>query len=165
MEIGTIIKKYRKEHGITVEKFAGMCGCSKGYISMLEGGRNPANGKPINPGIELFSRIASTMHLTVDELLGLTERKYPEMVSEPLIVSEPSETINAYYDGYAFIPVTPVNIRKNQPVVVAMINENAMTPAERARYAASQLKGFLEASGMSSDAYSARKQIEKELEK
>jgi len=165
MNIGTIIKKYRKEQGISMERFAGLCGCSKGYISMLEKGVNPVNGKPIKPGIKLFARIASVMHLSVDDLLSMTESEYPEMTQAPLIVGEPLESISAYYDGYAFVPITPVAIRKNQPVIVTVLDEKTMTPSDRARQAASQLKGILIGSGMSSEAFSARKQVEKELEK
>ena len=190
MRIGEIIKKYRTDQGVSMEKFAELCGRSKGYISMLERGVNPVNGKPITPGIDTFARIAAVMHVSADELLHMTGGKpraaiYGGVAAEggdadtgvgSCNVSESSgeyiaggettpETIRAYYDGHAFIPIKPVSVSKNQPVVVTILDESAMTPADMARHAATQLKGILSGSGMSSETFAARKQLEKELEK
>ena len=32
------------------------------------------------------------------------------------------EAIQAYYDGNAFVPVTPVKVKKNQPALITIIN-------------------------------------------
>ena len=36
MTLGEVIAAYRKEHGLSMEKFSELSGISKGYISMLE---------------------------------------------------------------------------------------------------------------------------------
>jgi len=179
MNIGKIISKYRKEHGLSMEKFAALCGRSKGYISMLEKGVNPVSGKPITPSIDTFTGIASAMNMSVIELSEMidgetraasgtsagSKRYDTAMDFAPIRVAETADSYIAYYDGKAFVPVEPVFVRRNQPVVVTILDENAMTPADRARRAASQLKGMLTGTGMSGEAFAARKHLEKELEK
>jgi len=173
MGIGAVIQKYRKENGVTMQRFAELCGRSKGYISMLERGVNPASGKAIVPSIDTIARIASVMQISVDDLYRMTEgkiysvRSYPEAikVSESLETYYSTNTIKAYYDGSSFIPVKPVSIRKNQPVAVTILDERALTPEDTARQAARQLKGILSGSGISSEAYADSKQHEKVLER
>jgi len=173
MEIGPVIKKYRKDHGITMDKFAEMCGRSKGYISILENGVNPVSGKAIKPSIETIALIASAMQITIDELYRMAGGKYHavETHSKAQTLGEATgpyygaETIKAYFDGSSFVPVEPVSIRKNQPVAVTVLSEYEMTPEDTARQAARQLFGMLSGSGMSSEAFAERKQFEKELER
>lgn len=69
MDIGKYINNYRKGKDLSMQEFADRCGLSKGYISMLEKGRHPQNGKKIVPSIETVQKIASAMHITIDDLL------------------------------------------------------------------------------------------------
>ena len=68
------------------------------------------------------------------------------------------DAINAYYNGHSFVPIKPVQAKKNQKAIVTIIDENL------ARDAAAQLKGMFAGSGMSSEKFASQKQFEKELE-
>lgn len=48
MNIGDWVKKYRKEHGLSMQAFGNMCGLSRAYISILEKGINPTTNKPFS---------------------------------------------------------------------------------------------------------------------
>lgn len=68
MTIGELIDNYCKHTGVTNQRFAEMCGVSKGYVSQLINGRNPKTGKPITPTIETYIKIAQTMNKSLDDL-------------------------------------------------------------------------------------------------
>lgn len=69
MKLGDIVLKYRTDHDLSQRQFALMCGLSNGTISNLEKGVNPNSGKPITPSLDLVRKLASTMGLTLTELL------------------------------------------------------------------------------------------------
>ena len=69
MKLGDIVIKYRTEHDLSQRQFALMCGLSNGTISNLEKGINPNTGKPLTPSLDLVQKLASTMGLTLTELL------------------------------------------------------------------------------------------------
>lgn len=46
--LGKIVRDYRKNHGISMAKFAEISDLSKSYISMLENNKDP-RGNPIAP--------------------------------------------------------------------------------------------------------------------
>lgn len=69
MNIGRIINEYRLSHDLTMQELADKSGLSKGYISMLEKGVHPQNGKAIVPSIETVQKLAKAMGTTVDALL------------------------------------------------------------------------------------------------
>jgi transcriptional regulator with XRE-family HTH domain len=68
MDIGTIIKQYRTERGITLRAFAAQCGISSAYLSSLENGRNHSTGRPIAPTFDKLVKIADNMNISVDAL-------------------------------------------------------------------------------------------------
>jgi len=74
MTLGDLIKHYRKEHKLSMQKFADNAKVSKGYISMLENERNPISGKPIVPTIETIKNIALAMGLSSDELVSTLDK-------------------------------------------------------------------------------------------
>lgn len=69
MKLGDIVSKYRTEHDLSQRQFALMCGLSNGTISNIEKGINPNTGKPLTPSLDLIQKLASTMGLTITELL------------------------------------------------------------------------------------------------
>lgn len=76
MTLGEVIKEYRREHGLSMEKFAELSRLSKGYISMLEKNKNPRNGKPIIPSILTYRNVAAGMGVAVEELLKKVSGEY-----------------------------------------------------------------------------------------
>jgi len=72
MTLGDIVKKYRKENGITMESFAKKSGLSKGYISMLEANENPRSKKPIVPSLDTYRSVSAIIGMDLTELIHLT---------------------------------------------------------------------------------------------
>jgi len=73
MKLSEVIKKYREEHHITMEKLAQDSGMSKSYISMLENERNPKTGNPIVPSIDTLKKLAKGMHTDIDSLIKILD--------------------------------------------------------------------------------------------
>lgn len=69
MNIGEIIKEYRRTNSYTMQEFANRCQLSKAYISMLENGKRPNSNRVIIPSLKTYSKIANAMHITLNELI------------------------------------------------------------------------------------------------
>lgn len=63
MEIGSSIRKIRKEKGIRQMKLAEKAGISQTYLSQLETGDKP------NPSLSVVRDICNSLGVTIDELL------------------------------------------------------------------------------------------------
>lgn len=68
MSLGEVIAAYRKQHGLSMEKFSELSGISKGYISMLERNRTQRGGKP-SPSFEMYRNVAKAIGMDVNELI------------------------------------------------------------------------------------------------
>lgn len=68
MDMGEAVRSYRIKHGLTMEEFAIRAKVSKGYISMIEHGGHPRNGKPIKPKLETCINIARVLGVDVSDL-------------------------------------------------------------------------------------------------
>lgn len=74
MTLGEIIRVYRKEHGLSQRQFANLCGdVSNGYISMIEHGKNPVNGKPIILSVEKVAMFARAMGMSINQLVEMAD--------------------------------------------------------------------------------------------
>lgn len=71
--LGTIIKNYREEHGLSMDSFAQLSGLSKGYISMLEKNVNPRTGKSITPSLDTYNSVAKALNIDLDMLLSMVD--------------------------------------------------------------------------------------------
>lgn len=67
MEIGSIIKKYRKEAGLTQEEMAERLGVTTPAVNKWENGNS-------RPDIELLAPIARLLHISLDTLLSFHEQ-------------------------------------------------------------------------------------------
>ncbi len=52
MTLGDLIKSYRNEHSLSMDKFSDLSGISTAYISLLEKNKHPKTGKPIIPSLQ-----------------------------------------------------------------------------------------------------------------
>lgn len=77
MRLGEWIKQYRKERGLSMQRFADMCGFSKAYIGQLEKGINPKTKKPMSPTMQTFTKIANSVGMSVDQLLEKLDDDQP----------------------------------------------------------------------------------------
>ena len=66
MNIGNVIKKYRKELGYTQEEMANRLGVTTPSVNKWENGNS-------NPDIELLAPIARLLHISLDTLLSFCE--------------------------------------------------------------------------------------------
>ena len=73
MDLKDIVYNYRMSHDLTMDEFAKRCGLSKGYISMLEAGRNAKTGRPIEQTFPTLKKLATGMGITLDELMSAME--------------------------------------------------------------------------------------------
>lgn len=77
MNIGDVIKKYRKDNGLSLQAFADRCEYSKGYIAMLERNLNSRTGKPVAPTLETFVKVSSAMGISLSNLLKMVDENQP----------------------------------------------------------------------------------------
>ena len=66
MNIGSVIKKYRKEIGLTQEEMANRLGVTTPAVNKWENGNS-------NPDIELLAPIARLLHISLDTLMSFRE--------------------------------------------------------------------------------------------
>ena len=67
MQIGSVIRKYRKECGLTQEEMAKRLGVTTPAVNKWENGNT-------NPDIELLAPIARLLHISLDTLLSFQEK-------------------------------------------------------------------------------------------
>lgn len=92
--IGEMIKKYRQEHGMSMDEFASRCGLSKAYISLIERGKNTRSDKPIVPSIDTVKAIADVLGVDLNVLLRSMGYDAP---MKTVITIEPGHGGNGYY--------------------------------------------------------------------
>lgn len=73
MELGAIIKEFRSLNKLSMQEFADRSNISKGYVSMLENGKNYRTGEPIVPTLETIAKISGTMNISVGTLLSMLD--------------------------------------------------------------------------------------------
>ena len=82
MFLGEVIKKYRKEHNLSLRAFAKKCGLSYTYISMLEKNTDYRTGKPIAPTLDSVKYISKAMNIPIDDLLKMLDDKQEFKLNE-----------------------------------------------------------------------------------
>ncbi|HER6475265.1 TPA: helix-turn-helix transcriptional regulator [Streptococcus pyogenes] len=70
MKLGEIIKNFREEKKLSMDRFAEKSGLTKGYISMLEKNEHPKSKKPIIPTEETLLKVAKGMGADIDFVLS-----------------------------------------------------------------------------------------------
>ena len=73
MNLGDIIKDYRKKHDLSMDAFSEKSGISKAYISLLEKNKHPKTGKNIAPSIQCIKQAADGMNMDFNVLFGLID--------------------------------------------------------------------------------------------
>lgn len=69
MSLAEIIRKYRREHGLSLRAFAAKTGLSHAYIDNLEKGLDPHTGKPTQPTIDTLIALARGMDMSLEQLI------------------------------------------------------------------------------------------------
>ncbi len=108
MSLSEFLKKYRSDHGLSMDDFARLCGLSKPYISMLEKNRNSKSGKAITPSIRTYGKIAHAVGLSVDSLMRMLNGN--EMVS---LTDTPTAPAKKPWEGLKnIVPPEDLEVRK-----------------------------------------------------
>lgn len=82
MILGDLIKKYRQEHGCSMDQFAKMTGLSKAYISILERNVNPVNNKPVIPSLETIKAVAQAINMDFNDVISMLDGNQPVSLKE-----------------------------------------------------------------------------------
>ena len=69
MDIGSVIKKYRKESGFTQEEMANRLGVTTPAVNKWENGNS-------KPDIDLLAPIARLLHISLETLAGFSGKSY-----------------------------------------------------------------------------------------
>ena len=104
MNIGNVIKKYRKESGFTQEEMANRLGVTTPAVNKWENGNS-------NPDIELLAPIARLLHISLDTLLSFHENLTDVEITE--LIQEMDKMFSA--EGYEKTYQWAVNIIKDYP--------------------------------------------------
>lgn len=75
MNIAEVIRKYRKEAGLTQEEMAKRLGVTTPAVNKWENGKS-------TPDIELLSPIARLLHISLDTLMSFHEELSPAEIDE-----------------------------------------------------------------------------------
>ena len=87
MNIGNVIKKYRKELGYTQEEMANRLGVTTPAVNKWENGNS-------NPDIELLAPIARLLHISLDILLSFHENLTDLEIEELIHKMEKKQLLN-----------------------------------------------------------------------
>lgn len=100
MKLPEWIKLYRKEHGLSMQALADMCGFSKAYIGILEKGINPTTKKPISPTMQTLQKIADGIGVDINDFIKLLDADQPITIapaqSTPILSNHDKLMIEAY---------------------------------------------------------------------
>ncbi len=77
MDVGERIKKHRINKNISITELAVKANVSKSYLSYIE------RGLQKNPSLQVLSRLAKTLNVSLEELTGQSFSKHQE---DPLVV-------------------------------------------------------------------------------
>lgn len=146
MNIGDWVKKYRKEHGLSMQAFGNMCGLSRAYISILEKGINPTTNKPFSPTYQTLKKIADVTNIPIQELLDSLDKTQSVIVNSTdtphLQSSKLSSTLQRYSE-----------ILKEAPEIEDVVESYAALDKEDRGVIRGEIKGMLRADKYS---YSSR---------
>ena len=92
MTLGDVISEYRKEHGISMDRFAELSGISKAYISILERNKTPRGDEP-SPSFEKYRDVAKAIGMDVDDLIRKVDGKISLIPANNSSTESPSPSI------------------------------------------------------------------------
>ncbi|HFI0420467.1 TPA: helix-turn-helix domain-containing protein [Streptococcus suis] len=69
MILGDILKEFRSQNKLSMDRFAELSGLTKGYISMLEKNQHPKTKKALLPTMETLEKVAKGMNIAVTDLI------------------------------------------------------------------------------------------------
>lgn len=121
MTLGNLIKEYRSDHAMSQEQFATISGLSKGYISMLESGKNPKTGKKLAPSLEVTKKVATALSMSLNDVLAIVEPlDWTDTISKDEPTEEDLEAYESLQNAPAPIPIWKTYFTKLRPYLKKM---------------------------------------------
>ena len=109
MKLHDWIKNYRREHGLSMQALADLCGFSKAYIGILEKGINPTTQKPISPTMQTLQKIADGVGIDINDFIKILDDDQPVTIA-PSPDQELSAHEKAMVDAYHKAPDNIQNV-------------------------------------------------------
>ncbi len=122
MDLGDIIRQYRRSNHLSMRAFSRESGLTPAYISMLEAGKNSTTGRPPTPSATTISKVAGAMGIAPEELVKMVGGNMESEVIRPQ-----STTIEQ--SSYRTIPVYAY-MRKNVSNVILKSAESKSIPVD-----------------------------------
>ena len=69
--LGDAIRFYRFQNKLSMREFSKQLGISASYVAKLERGEDERTGKPLQPSIELLTKIAKLLTLPMSDVLSM----------------------------------------------------------------------------------------------
>lgn len=121
MTLGNLIKEYRSDHAMSQEQFATISGLSKGYISMLESGKNPKTGKKLAPSLEVTKKVSAALSMSLNDVLAIVEPlDWTDTISKDEPTEEDLEVYESLQNAPAPIPIWKTYFTKLRPYLKKM---------------------------------------------
>ncbi len=98
MNIGAVIKKYRKEVGLTQEEMANRLGVTTPAVNKWENGNS-------NPDIELLAPIARLLNISLDTLMSFHEKLTDEEISNIIEKIDDMISVEGYKKTFEWVTV------------------------------------------------------------
>ena len=127
MKLHGWIKDYRKEHGLSMQALADMCGFSKAYIGILEKGINPTTQKPISPTMQTLQKIADGVGIDINDFIKILDDDQPVTITPPPALSDHDQNLLSAYHAapdnakqvvdLTLEPYMPVSKQEEEPAV------------------------------------------------
>lgn len=129
MDLGSIIKEYRKKNKVTMEEFANRASLSKGYVSMLEKNINPTTGKRIAPSLEVIKKVADVIGRDVNELIDLLGEDSPVSLESKNIYGDHQANLDYFADKPEVLEMYK-EIYENENLMLLFDTARELTPKE-----------------------------------
>lgn len=114
MKLHDWIKNYRREHGLSMQALADLCGFSKAYIGILEKGINPTTQKPISPTMQTLQKIADGVGIDINDFIKILDDDQPVTIA-----LSPDQEFSAHDKNMvAAYNAAPEHIRKSVDTVL-----------------------------------------------
>ncbi|HEP1482720.1 XRE family transcriptional regulator [Streptococcus pyogenes] len=134
MKLGEIIKSFREEKKLSMDKFAEKSGLTKGYISMLEKNEHPKSKKPIIPTEETLLKVAKGMGVDIDFVLSRLDSDQEIQINispkNMLNIDNPYTPINPNVELIPFtlqkITYTSSKLEHNRQLIVLDVAETQL---------------------------------------
>lgn len=129
MILGDLIKKYRKDHHMSMDQFSKKSGISKAYISILERNYNPVNGKPVVPSLETIKAVSSVIGIDFNEVIAMLDGNQPVVLSSTneydnlsrTVVYTTNEQVDKLVKIYTSLPPESQKMILDYVISVAMV--------------------------------------------